>query len=255
MTGRGTPAMTDDDFSRKCQKTELREILIYLQIGILNEEMKKFIAFAFAVAVLCSCGPVKLVMDSHMSDGDRVILTSDKRLFQDVRIALGAKMNQKDTVLAVLITYDGKSDHGLISLDDRLLFRLGDGEEIALQNVYDKEYNRETESYTTRDRVSHVGYAYAYDPFYDGIYVTPVEVSSFIPRTHTRTVTESYGLYLISKKQLNDILSKGVTKFRVEIELDELDMVNGAESVKAVLAEQYDCLKKGFANPHHRSEF
>lgn len=217
--------------------------------------MKKFYAFVFAATLLCACGPARIVMDSRTGDGDRVILTSDSRLFGNVEIALGAKINQKDTVLAVLVTYDGKTDHGVFDVDDKLQFRLSDGEEISLLNVYDREYNRETDTYTTNDRVSQYGFAYAYDPFYGGTYVTPVEINSFIPRTHTRTITESYGLYLVTKKQLNDIISKGVAKMRVEIENDELDMVNGTEFVTAVLADQYNCLKKGFASPHRRSEF
>ncbi len=217
--------------------------------------MKKFLVFVSALTLLFACAPARLVMDTHTEEGDRVILTSDTRIFGDVEIALGARINQKDTVLAVLITYDGKSDHGVFDVDDKLQFRLGDGEEIFLLNVYEKEYNRETETYTTNDRVSRLGYAYAYDPFYGATYVTPVEVNSFIPRTRTRTVTESYGLYLISKKQLNDIITKGLVKLRVEIENDELDMTGGLEFVVAVLADQYGCLKKGFANPHKRRSF
>lgn len=217
--------------------------------------MKKFIAFVFAAAMLCSCGPARLVMDTHTNDGDRVMLTSDTRIFGDVEIALGARMNAKDTVLAVLVTYDGRSDHGVFEVDDKLQFRLNDGEEITLLNVYDREYNKETDTYTTNDRETRFGYAYAYDPFYGATYVTPVEVNSFIPRTHTRTITESYGLYLVTKKQLNDIISKGLAKLRVEIENDELDMTTGTEFVSAVLADQYNCLKNGFANPHKRSKF
>ena len=217
--------------------------------------IKNFIAFVSAAALLCACGPAKLVMDSRTEDGERILLTSDSRIFGNVEMALGAKVDQKDTVLAILVTYDGKSDHGVFDVNDRLLFKLSDGEVISLQNVYDREYSRENEVYTTNDRVSGLGYAYAYDPFYDVTYVSPVEVSSFIPRTHTRTVTESYALYLITRNQLNDIISKGLVKLRVEIENDELDMTGGTKSVSTVLADQYTCLRNASANPHRRSEF
>lgn len=218
--------------------------------------MKKNIFAVLALALLSvSCGTIKIAMDSRMEDGDRVILTSDVRVFGDVSVALGAKISPKDTVLAVLVTYDGRTDHGVFDVDDKILFRLKDQSVITLLNVYQREFEKETETYTTNERRSSYGFAYAYDPYMMDIYVTPVEVSSFVPRVHTRTMTKSYGLYFISKPQLMEIIEKGVIKMRVEIEDDELDMPSGATDISALFAGQYACLKERFDYVHKRSEF
>lgn len=218
--------------------------------------MKKFYAFIIVAVTMCSCGIIHIDMDTRDADGSRIVTTSDSRLFGDVEIALGAQVkNKKDTVLAVLATYDGRSDHGVFSVGDKMVFRLSDQSVISLTNVYDKEYEKSTETFTTNDRVSSYGYAYAYDPYMMGVYVTPYEVSSFIPRVHTTTTTKSFALYLISKKDLTDIITKGIIKMRVEIENDELDLVSGTERVTAILAEQYACLKDGLRKEHKRRNF
>lgn len=218
--------------------------------------MKKFFALFVVAATLCSCGIIRIDMDTRDKDGSRIVMTSDSRLFGDVEIALGAKvMNKKDTVLAILATYDGRSDHGVFTVGDKMSFRLSDQSVITLTNIYDRQYEKSTETYTTNDRVSSYGYAYAYDPYMMGFYVTPYEMSSFVPRVHTSTTTKSYALYLITKKQVTDIIAKGIVKFRVEIENDELDMVSGTERVTAIIAEQYACLKEGLSKQHKRKDF
>lgn len=218
--------------------------------------MKKILTLTLAAALLCSCGAVRVAMDSRDKDGSRLILTSDKHIFNHIDMALGAKITeQKDTVLAVLVTYDGRSNHGVFDVDDQMKFRLSDESVISLSNIYDKEFETSTETFTTTERVAEFGYAYGYDPYTRSIYVTPYEASSFVPRVHTSTSTLSYGLYLITKTQLQDIIAKGVVKLRVEIENEELDMLTGTERIAPIFAEQYACLKESFANPHQRSDF
>ncbi len=217
--------------------------------------MKKFLFLALTVMLTAaSCSPVRIVMNSKGADGVRTVLTSDKHLFGNIDIALGARIiNPKDTVLAILITSTKDSDHGIFDKDDQLLIRLADGSDIALTNLYDKEFDRHTTTEVVNERVSNYGYAYSYD-YYGGIYVTPMEISSFVPRSYTRTESNSYALYLVSKKQLQDIIAKGVSKLRVEIEDAELDMPS-TNSVSAIVTELYACLREGMANSKKRTAF
>lgn len=218
--------------------------------------MKRSLVLVLLAVLMSSCGVVSLTMNSTSPEGDRTLLTSDSHLFGNVNVALGAKIKgQKDTVLAVLVTYDGRSNHGVFETGDKMMIRLKDDSVITLLNIYDREFEKNTETYTTEERVSRFGYAYTYDPLTMDIYVTPYEASSFVPRTHTSTVTESYALYLITKRQLQDIIGKGVVKLRVEIEDDELDMTSGTDRVAEIFAAEYDCLKEGFKNPRMRKEF
>lgn len=217
--------------------------------------MKNFLCLIFvAVLMTASCSPARIIMNSKGSDGVRTVLTSDKHLFENIEMALGARIiPPKDTVIAILITSTKDSDHGIFDKDDRLLIRLSDGSEITLTNLYDKEFDRQTKTEVVNERVNNYGYAYTYG-YFGEIYVTPMEISSFVPRSYTRTESKSYALYLISKKQLEDIIAKGVSKLRVEIEDAELDMPS-TSSVQAITTELYACLKDGIANWKKRSDF
>ena len=201
-----------------------------------------------------SCSPLSIVMNTHTEDGDRIVLTSDKRLFGDISAALGARVAEKDTVLAILVTYDGRSDHGVFSKGDKMLVRLGDQSVITLENVYHKEFEEETVTNTTQERVSDFGYAYSYDPYLDDILVTPYQISHFIPRVTTSRITKSYALYFISKPQLGDIIEKGVIKLRVELEDSELDMPDTSK-VPAVFQGMRDCLFDCLSKGIQRTEF
>lgn len=217
--------------------------------------MKHLITAALAALVLAAgCSPLKIAMDSKDKDGARMVYTTDQHLFGNIDIALGAKINGKDTVLAVIVTCDQHSNHGLFDRGNKFLMRLSDQSVITLENVYDKEFEKETSTTQTRERVDSFGYAYAYDPFSDGIYITPYEVSSFIPRTQVNTVTNSYALYLISKAQLDEVISKGVIKLRVEKETGEFDM-RDPSSASATFSELKKCLFERIYNPVARKEF
>lgn len=217
--------------------------------------MKRSLILILVALTALSCGPARIIMDTRMDDGDRVILTSDKHLFNDIDVALGAKIAPKDTVLAILATYNGRSDHGVFNKDGKMLIRLTDGSVITLVNLYDKEYEKETSTNVVNDRVTGYGYSYEYDPFSGGVYVAPYEVSAFVPRVETRTTTKSYALYLITKSQLSDIIGKGAIKVRFELDTKELDMVSGTEALSAIFAEQYNCLKDWYGYDHNRSSF
>lgn len=223
-------------------------------VHIILMSMKKlFVALCFCLAVI-SCSPLRIVMNSRDEEGDRIVLTSDKRMFNNVQMALGAKASEKDTVLAVLVTYDGNSNHGVFAKGDKMLVRLADQSVITLENVYHQEFEEETVTNTSREMVSDFGYAYSYDPIFDDVYITPYEISRFIPRVTTSHITKSYALYFISKAQLNDIITKDVIKLRVELEDKELDMPN-TTGVSATFAEMKDCLFECLRNGIQRTEF
>lgn len=214
----------------------------------------KVLFFALCIAAAVSCSPLRIVMNSREPDGSRLVLTSDKDLFGDFDIAMGAKVSPKDTVLAVLVTSTKRADHGIFDKDDRMMFRLSDGSEVHLKNLYHQEYERQSETETTTRRSVDFGYVYSYDPIYDDVFINPVEMSRLVPEVHTRTTTNSYALYLITKKQLTDIIGKGVVKLRIEYEMGEEDMPS-AKSVSELLGNIYEFLKAGIESRTQRSEF
>ena len=216
--------------------------------------MKKFLSALGLCLCVIGCSPLKIVMNSKNEQGDRIVLTSDQRMFKDVSFALGAKVSAKDTVLAVLVTYDGNSDHGVFDKDDRMLIRLSDQKTITLVNIYHKEFEEETVTSTSTRRVSDLGFAYSYDPYTDDIYVTPYEVSRFIPQVNTSHITKSYALYFISKTDLDAIIGTGVIKLRVELESSELDMPN-TSGVADTFSRMRDCLYQCIRDGITRTEF
>lgn len=220
--------------------------------------MKKLIfLFAFA-AIVCSCSSLKIIMNSVDKNGQRTVVTSNAHLFNvmaaDFDAALGAQITGKDTVLAVLITSNKDSDHGIFNKGDRMMIRLADSSEIIINNVYDKEFDTSVETnYTTDTYISYVP-GYVYNPYVDAIMLEPRQVTSFIPRTYVTKTTNSYALYLLSHKQLNDIMKKEVIKLRVEIEDKDIDMPN-PYAAQSVFTQLWECLKEGIQNPPVRTKF
>ena len=222
--------------------------------------MKHPIFFSFIAICIAavSCSPLHIIYNSTSADGERIVCTSNQGLFGygkgHMEVALGARMAGKDTVLAILITSDQDSDHGIFDKDDRLLVRLADRRTVTLTNIYDKEFDSETSTNYTEQRVTEYGYGYTYSPWTDNIYLTPFEVSAMVPKVYTTKTTNSYALYLISRQDLLDIIDKGVIKLRVEIEDDEFDMPNPGYA-STVIGKCYQCLLEGIANNKVRSEF
>jgi len=222
--------------------------------------MKRSIIFAIAAAVItaASCSPLKLVMNSTDSEGVRTLLTSDQKLMGSLKgvmdIALGSRIEKKDTVLAVLLTANVDSGHGIFNKGNQMKIRLKDGSEIDLVNLYDKEYEETEETYVSHSNRMKFGYAYTYDYFTDDIWLTPYAVNQMVPEVRKTKNSLSYALYLISKTQLNDIISKGVVKLRVEIENDDIDM-DDTSMVSLLFKDMYDVLRDGMNTNFVRSEF
>ncbi len=208
----------------------------------------KHLSFFAAIglfAAVCSCSPLRIVLDSTAENKERTVLTSNASLFRADRghiyAAMGSRIIQKDTIIAILLTYDENTDHGVFDLGNRLMVRLGDNSEIFLENVYDKEFDSHTETNTTTVPQHNLGFAYTYSPFTDMVYVEPYTISTMVQRTYTTHTTNSYALYLVTKEQLFDIMNKGIVKLRVEIEDRELDMPN-PERASEILYELGSCL-------------
>lgn len=208
--------------------------------------MKKiFITLALCIAI-AGCAPLRVVLNTTYK-GDRVVLTSEIPLFsQDggtFYAALGAKVSQKDTILAVLVKYDGDTNKGIFDKDDRMRFRLNDGTEFAICNLYDKEYESSVETNTTEVMKTDDVLMYTYSPWMDAVYLNPVRVSRWVPQVYTTTITNSYGLYPISKAEFESILKQGVAKLRIESQIGDADMPK-PEELSNILGNQRQCLRK-----------
>lgn len=217
----------------------------------------KFMILIAAVSMLLAsagCAPLRIVMNSADKQGRRTLCTSDIPLFSEFSIAMGARVAPKDTTLAILITSDKNSDHGIFDMNDRLMFRLGDDSEVILTNMYDHQYEKNTETGTTTDTYYRNTFAYAYSPWADAVFVEPVTVRTMVPRTYSYTTTKSYALYLITKQQVQDIINKGVVKLRVEIEDADCDMPNPSDA-RDIIAKIYPFLHEASKAGVKRSEF
>lgn len=220
--------------------------------------MKKLILAIIAVTAAVSCSPLKIAMNQTGSDGSRYIVTTNQHLFSagkgSIEIALGTKISGRDTILGFIITCDANVGHGVFNQGNKLMFRLADNSEISLTNLYDKEYEESEQTSVSNDYRQQYGWAYAYDPWTDGIYVTPYEVTRVIPHVNTYKVTNSYALYLVTKPQLKDLTSKGIRKIRVEIEDSDLD-TQDTEGVSEMFKQMYDCLRSAVDTQVVRTEF
>jgi len=207
--------------------------------------MKRFLILALVCALAASCSSLKIVLNTKDANGTRTIATSTHKLFgykmSSIDVGLAARIQQKDTIVAVIIKCDVDSDHGIFEKGDRFMVRFNDGSMIELSNVYDREYEKETSTTQTHERVSSYGYDYAYSPWAPGLYLAPFEIVSWVPRTYVTQVTHSYALYLITKEQLMKLISLPAEKLRVEIEGDELDMPDPA-SATPLFASIFKCL-------------
>ena len=211
-----------------------------------------------AAFALCSCSPLHIVMDKSKK-GERTILTSDQRLmgYKDgtISVALGCRIQGRDTVLAILLTSDADKGHCVFEKDDKLMFRLKDGEEIHLTNIYDKSaYESRTRVETTTNRTYDFGYTYSYSPWTGDIYITPYEISRMVPRTRTVKESASYALYFISLKQLGSICSKEIVKVRVELEDQDVD-ITSTSGLPDLFTRLANCLGERARTEFHREEF
>jgi len=219
-----------------------------------------FIIISVLAAALStsSCGVIRLALDTRDSNGVRTVATSNAHLMGNMKgqmdIALAARVEKKDTIMAVILTINADSGHGLFNKGDKMKIRLDDDSVIDLVNLYDKEYEEKEETYVTDSPRTQIRYAYSYDYFYDDFFVSPYMVNQMVPEVRHTKNSYSYALYLITKPQINDIIKKGVKKLRVEIENDDLDMPDPT-TVPGTFQALYNVIKGSLANDFKRSEF
>lgn len=203
-----------------------------------------FIAVVALCTLVCACGVPSIVLDTT-NKGSRIVLTNDTDLFYYdsgvMSAALGTRIHGKDTVLAVTISYNGNTKQGIFDKDDCLRFRLNDSSEFAIRNLYDKEFEHSESVQTTETPVQDLGYVYSYSPYMGDIYLHPVTVTRWIPRVYSVKKSISTGLYPITKKQLNDIITKGVAKLRIESAIGDADMPDPS-GVAESFNNLYQCL-------------
>lgn len=208
---------------------------------------RTLIIFAAMALAVCSCNPLRIVMDKNRN-GERTIVTSSHRFFSYkdgvLDIALGCQIHGKDTILAILLTSDADKGHAVFDNGDKLMFRLKDGKTITLSNVYDKSaYETQTRVETYTERHVDYTYGYAYSPWADAFYVSPYQISTFVPRTHTIHESKSYALYLVTLKQMTDLCCNEVVKVRVQVDDGDADL-DPAHGITELLNQIGDCLGK-----------
>ena len=182
--------------------------------------MKKILFSIFALSMLNSCGLLgDIALDTTDMDGVRTILTTNKHMMDDIDVALGCRINKTDTVAGLLLTSDKNSDHGIFTKGERLRVEFADGEVITLSNIYDKEYQKETNVSETDHIIDEqVGYDYTYSPYSGNVYITPHYFTAVVPERHTYTTTLSYALYPVKYSELLSMMNKPAVKVGVESE-------------------------------------
>lgn len=219
---------------------------------------RSFFALALATLTIISCSPLKIVMNTTSPDGKRTVATSNQPLFNSnggqVSIALGTRISGKDTIVGIVITYDANTGRGVFDKDHRMMFRLTDKSEITLKNLYDREFENIDETTVTDQFKTDYGVAYSYDPWLESVVISPYEVTRLVPQVHHYKTTNSYALYLITRQQLDDIITKGVIKLRIESADCDLDMTN-TEGVSALFTSLRNCLTEGVKAGPQRSAF
>lgn len=200
---------------------------------------------------LSACAPLRVISNTE-KNGVHEICTSDIHLFDRFDMAMGMRIEKRDTVLAILITCDKDSDHGVFDKNDRVLIRFADGEEMTLKNIYNKEYHQETRTNYTTDTYYDDRLVYSYNPYTDKVYLTPVTFRTFVPRKFTTTSTLSYALYPITKRQYKSLSEKEIAKVRIEIENSDCDMPSPRE-FGSVIKELHDFIVT--VKPYERSKF
>lgn len=190
---------------------------------------KKILYILIATTALCSaCSTLSIEMNTIDNDGKHTICTSNIALFGNFDIAMGMQTSKKDTLMGLVVTCNKQSNHGVFMKGERLMIRFDDGTEIKLSNIYDREYDKEVKEEKIYENYVDTRLVYAYSPWTDQVYVEPVTYRALIPHTYVNTQTKSYALYLVTRNQMHDILTKKAVKVRIEIEDEDCDMGNPA---------------------------
>lgn len=206
----------------------------------------KSIITIFAITIfMTSCDTLRIAVDST-TRGERVIVTTDEFLFnfEDATItaALGEKINGRDTLMGMLVVFDSDINEPVFKVGDKMVFTLYDNTTVTLTNLYDKEFESETTTNVNNRPVSSFDYYYCYDPVVDGVYVTPVQVTRFVPEVTVRNIRRSYALYPISKIELQNIINKGVNSVMIQSGYADMKTTH-AEDFSQLFADMWSLLR------------
>jgi len=176
-----------------------------------------------------SCGPTIIL--NNTSHGARQVLTSNLKIGSvknvgDFYVALGAKIEGRDSVLAILVTCNADSKKSIFAKGDKFRIGFSDGTELALQNIFENEFEEESGTRVTHSIRNDYGYLYSYGPFTDSFYVEPYTISRMVPEVTTYKETNSYALYLISRRDASIIAKKSTVKIRIESSMGDLDVAD-----------------------------
>lgn len=198
--------------------------------------------------ILAACTPLQIVLNTTNTHGEHIILTSNQPLFGDYSIALGVRIADNDTVLGMLVTCEKATNKGVFDLDDQLQIRLADQSVITLKNLYDHEWEAQTETHQGENVVRDNGFYYAYNPWGTELFVSPYSVTHYVPYSYTTVVTKSYALYLISYQELKSILEQEVIKLRIDVGSSAEDMPSPGKMSK-LMQNLAGCLYEAVQQP------
>lgn len=178
------------------------------------------LVFAFICLFVAGCDTLKLAIQTTAPDGNKLLATTDVNLFEHegeaFLTALGVKAGAKDSLFAISISSNMKSEKSLFKEGNRLTFSLADGSEIVLKNMLNSYYEVENNLVLKSTPVHGIAYGYYYTPWVGLVSAIPYEVAGYVPRPTLEKNTASYALYLISNTQLHSLMEKGVTALELE---------------------------------------
>lgn len=188
--------------------------------------MKRLCFILATLALLTSCDTIKIAINNTNSEGERRIMTTDTRLFTtkgyEVNLAMGLLIQGRDTLEGLVITCDSPVKEALFNVGSKMLIRLSDDQTIVLKNMLNREHESHTETEVTERMQTDYGYIYSpWSPFLDD---ATYRVTSMVPEVYYKQVNNSYAIYPITYDQMQAIISKGVTKLRIETNVINLDM-------------------------------
>jgi len=206
-----------------------------------------------AITIMCllatSCGTLKLATKAKAPDGSDFYATTEVTLFSqegnDFDIAMGAKVNAKDTMLAVVLTSRMNRDHSIFKKGNKMKFSFHDGTGFTLSNMLDSGFDVENSAIIAGQPVSGVAYGYYYDPWGGLLFGPPNEVHGFVPTLGVSRKSTSYAFYLITCEQVRSISNKELTVFMLEADGRKLESAD-PDNVKTVFSQLYSFLKDNF---------
>lgn len=218
--------------------------------------MKNIILTTIVCFIALSCNTLKLAVCETAPDGSQVYASTDVTLLvdetDDIYTALGMKAGGgKDSLFAISVTSQKKSDEALFKKGEKMVITLSDGSEIVLKNICDSYYAVENEFYLSSQPVSGVAYNVYASPYYPwyGFIGAPYQFTGYVPSPDIKKNTYSYALYLVSCEQIHAIMEKGTTSLVIGSGERKFQMKH-PENASELYSQLYSFLKEESQKPH-----